>query len=465
MEKKGFSEKKFTKYILAAYFFVFIISFSWHLSYYFYDFMTIYSVVGILFMPIIASVGLLMYPSIAFVYSLLPSQVGFIPVNLSTLYDIVALGGLFLYIAKSKKKTRNVSDFLTIFFLIFMVFLAIYHGVEISFSNYWLILMLTGGLVYFVVSNVIDNKKKLRIFVWLLILMIMAIIFRYTFYATGFQSSFAGNFDNNMFSRDLVFIVPMIIYLFWAEKNKILKGLLLVSVGLIMQNIAVMGSRASWLAIAPVLVLIGIKNIRKKSTWGFAILGILFVIFYVVSSPQIMDEIYSLERAGGGVESEDGSMRGRFEAMHAGLNAFKQRLFLGWGPSKHMMTVINYMDSIGLRGRAMHNAYLEIMVGMGLFGILLYLSLFASSFFNAYNAQRLARGKDKFVYNISWGIIFALAAFSINHAMVNRAHTTVLWIAFGLSTAVYRIAIRMHNNEHDKNINKLEGSRHEADKS
>ncbi len=461
MEKKGdwLKNKKIVKYIIIAYLFVFMLSFSWHLSKFFFDIMILFSAAGIILIFLSLPVGLLLYPISSFLHSLLPAQLGFIPVHLSTVYDLAALAGLIIFSLFYKKKKRsgyNLNDYLAFGFLMLLGLYSVYHGVDISFSNYWLVLSAFSVLIYFVVSDIIDSKERLRAFLWIMVIAVMSLIFRFSFYARGFQESFiGGSFDNNMFSRDLVFIIPIVIYMFWSEKNNLLKGILLISLAFLMQNLMVMGSRASWLALAPFLLLIGIKNIKKKSTWGLGILAVIFLVFYVLSSPQIIDELYSIEYAEQGTESEEGSMRGRFEALEAGLSLFYERPILGWGPSRHEELNMIRMEELGYKGRATHNSYLDLMIGMGFFGILIYVMIFVYSCINAYKAQKLTKRKDNFVYNMSWAVIFGLGALFINQTMINRPYASVIWISFGLSTSLYIIAKKQskEKDNNEKNIN------------
>lgn len=426
-----------------------MLSFSWQLSKLYFDIITVFSAVGIMSMPLFTLAGLMIFPLVLFMQSLLPSGIGYIPISLSTLYDFVALAGLLFFIFKYKKESKlNVNDIWVLSFFVLLNLLMIYHGVNISFSNYWYILSLEAIFIYFVVSKAVDSPKRMGVFCWGLILIVMSIIFRYTFYAKEFQESIiGGSFDNNMFSRDLVFIIPLMIYLLWSEKNKWLKGILLVSLALSIQNFAVMGSRASWISLIPVLLFIGIKNIRKKSTLGFGVLAILFIIYYVISSPQIVNEIFSIQNVEGGESAEESSIQGRFQALDAGLILFKEKPLLGWGPSRHETVVATKLEELGMTGRNTHNAHLEVMLSMGLFGILIYIMLFVYSAINAYKAQKLAKGKDELIYNISWGVIFGLIALCINQAMINRSYTAIVWIGFGLSTALYHIAKNLPTKE------------------
>lgn len=442
MEKKeDLKEKRFIRTIIILYILVFLLAFSWRLSFYYFLFTSLFAIIGIISLPLFTVLGLTLYPISSFIYSILPKDIGLYPIALSTIYDFAALAGLLILLfVKEKKEQResNKNDFLTIGFLFLITFLTIYHRLPFSFSNYWYILILVAGLIYFVVSKTLYKKERLRLFIWLFLIVVMSLIFRFSFYAHSFQESFIGQFNNNMFSRDLVFIVPIVIYLFWAEKNKYLKIISLISLAFLVQNIAIMGSRGSWIAIIPVLAIIGMMNIKKEKTiWLFGILAVIFVMTYILTSPEIIREFSSIhEQVPKGEAAEEKTISSRWLILKSGWELFKERPLMGWGPGDQERILY---EEKGIRYNT-HNSYLEVAISAGFFALSIYIMLFIYSIINCYKAQKLLKDKDQFTYNISWGVLFGLIAIGIDQCFKNRSYAAPVWIGFGLSTALYYIA-------------------------
>ena len=69
----------------------------------------------------------------------------------------------------------------------------------------------------------------------------------------------------------------------------------------------------------------------------------------------------------------------------------------------------------GSRGSG-HNSYIQIGVEMGLFGLIVYVSLFISSIFLCYSAQKISKHKDDYIYYIANGTMFGLISTKVAHA-------------------------------------------------
>jgi len=443
-EDKALKEKRFVKLIIFLFVLIFIISYSFRFDFFYYPFIYSIMVLGIVLMPFLTIYGLMLYPINVFLHAILPTKIGPIPIALSTIYDFAALAGLFLILfIKEKKKKFNFNDILALTSVALLHILLLIHDLPISFSNYRYILFLDAVLIYFIVSKIIYKKQRIRFFLWILILASMFFVFRFFHHASTFQQSIAG-FGNNSISRGLAFIIPLAIYLFWSEKSKYLKGILIIILAFSIQTLLVLGSRASWISLFPVLIIIGIKNIKRKTTLLFGTLAIILVLFFVISSPEIITEFGSItEQVPRGEAATEGSVQSRFRLIKMNWELFKEKPILGWGPGETENTLGKQKGIY----KNTHNSYLELMVGWGIFGVIIYLMLFVFSIINAYKAQKLSEGKDKFIYNISWGIIFSLIVVGINQFMINNPAVAVAWIGFGLSAALY------YNAKHTKKNN------------
>lgn len=432
-------EKTFVRIIIAVYAVVFLVSYSFKFDFLYYPLINNVVWAGIISVPLFPILGLLIYPIAVFLQTILPKEIGILPVALSTIYTFAAFGGLFWFInSKLKEKRHNFNDILALALLVLLHILLLYHHLPIAFSNYRYVLFLDAVLIYFVVSRTVYKKEILRLFLWILIIACMVFVFRFVHHAGTFQESIPG-FENNGISRDLVFIVPILIYLFWSEKDKYLKGILFFSLAFLMPTLLALGSRAAWISLAPLLIVIGVKNIKRKTTWVFGALAILMVILYVLTSVQLTQEWISIvKETPKGESSEEASISQRYQLIRISLELFRERPILGWGPGQTENTL---EQQTGLY-RNTHNAYLELMVGWGLFGLLFYLALFGYSIRNLYRAQKIFKRRDEFLYNLSQGILFGLIVVGLNQFMINESHEAMVWIGFGLSTALYNLAIK-----------------------
>ncbi|RAV13807.1 O-antigen ligase family protein [Paenibacillus contaminans] len=166
--------------------------------------------------------------------------------------------------------------------------------------------------------------------------------------------------------------------------------------------IAFTGSKKAFFLFIFGLGLLYLLNKRNKSKVVFAIpISILFVIvgyqiimsvpqFYAVLGSRI-EVLFSLFT---GENNIDASTRVRMELIDIGIQLFKQKPYLGYGLAS--FTNVSYADVYS------HNNYIELLVGVGAIGTIIYYSIYIYIIFKLYKY----RGET--IGNIFLTIIFLL---------------------------------------------------------
>ncbi len=213
--------------------------------------------------------------------------------------------------------------------------------------------------------------------------------------------------DPNEMASMIVFLLPLLIHMISrAEKgsHKIFLSILLVT------NVAAViltYSRSAGLIMAIMFAVILARKVRnlRASQIGFGLtLAAGILAGTVILTPGTYWErqktvFYS------GSYIEDGSLAGRLSFILAARDVFPQNPFIGAGPGtyrdKYAETV--YAPQFGYdenkQGReAAHNAYLEILIGQGLLGLLFYVLLIWVSWKNFTKARKMymAKGNAEF---------------------------------------------------------------------
>jgi len=87
------------------------------------------------------------------------------------------------------------------------------------------------------------------------------------------------------------------------------------------------------------------------------------------------------------ISLETTTLQTRLWSWHSGLQGFKERPILGWGPENFVLAHAKYFDARHFKGMGSetiwdraHNIVLEMLTTMGIIGLLSYLSIFASVF-------------------------------------------------------------------------------------
>jgi O-antigen ligase len=99
--------------------------------------------------------------------------------------------------------------------------------------------------------------------------------------------------------------------------------------------------------------------------------------------------IEQLLNALSGEGNVDNSTIVRFQMIDEGINLFKERPFLGYG-------IDNYA-SISTFSTYSHNNYIELLVGVGIFGTVIYYSLYVSIFFKLIKFVRVNKIAGLFI--------------------------------------------------------------------
>jgi O-antigen ligase len=142
------------------------------------------------------------------------------------------------------------------------------------------------------------------------------------------------------------------------------------------------------------LGLLYLFNVKKKSKIVIVV-PIMFIISFmlfqiVMNVPQFyeilgsrIDSLLSILTGEGNI---DASARVRMELIDVGIRLIKQKPFLGYGVASY--------TNISVKGIYSHNNYIELLVGVGLIGTVIYYSIY----FNI--ILKLLKARKKIVVNL-----------------------------------------------------------------
>jgi O-antigen ligase len=171
-------------------------------------------------------------------------------------------------------------------------------------------------------------------------------------------------------------------------------GLWLLVTALVAQAFLLTLSRGAWLALAATavlgLLLVASRRGRRRSprllTW---LGGGAAAVLVLMNAGSMLERVTAeFDTARALVQGEvgyvpDSSFSQRWHAQRFGLDLWQQRPWLGWGPgSAKALLKASDDPSVMLTGYGplehLHNTYLEVLVQLGVVGLLLWLALFAA---------------------------------------------------------------------------------------
>jgi O-antigen ligase len=225
----------------------------------------------------------------------------------------------------------------------------------------------------------------------------------------------------------LALSIPMAFYLLVTQTGTAVKLLCWLQVMAGMVTILLTASRGSLVAALVGFTMLPL-TIKRLPRWHrfaslAACLGLLAWAVYMV--PQTSwSRIFRFES-----EISEGTLTHRTLLWAAGIDAFRDRAFLGVGAGAYGLTVYHAADFAYTTGNAAnavaHNTFLSVLVELGVIGALLLLGLLAGIFYCALRMRYLER--------CLW--ITLLLTWSVGVSALTWEYRKPTWLLFGLVAA------------------------------
>ena len=334
-------------------------------------------------------------------------------------------------------------------------------------------LFLAGPLLYFVITNSINNERQIKRILDILLIVggLFGIygIFQYngidfSFWARniGRQQVF-GLFGNvNYFAEYLIVPLPIAVSLFFASRNKFKKILLLIAILAMATSLITTFTRGSYLSFGISLIFMFFvflisrgKNFIKNNKKIFIIILVAIIIItflFVVPT--------SLNRSGTVISKikERASITQLIDEFSFGRRAviykfttlmIKDRPLLGSGIGTYKYNTLRYQAEFFAQGEnrslyphgfadKAHNEYLQLWAELGIIGLGIFIWLIISYF--RFGLKILRKIKDGYRPGIIIGLMGAMMAVLVDGIFGFPLHlpaTIVLfWLALGLTVAV-----------------------------
>ena len=339
-----------------------------------------------------------------------------------------------------------------------------------------LALFLAGPLLYFIVTNNINDEQQINYIINALliigslfgiygILQYNGIDFSFWTHNIGRQKVF-GLFGNvNYFAEYLIVPLPLAVSLFFVRRNKFKKILLLIGILTMGASLTVTITRSSYLGFGVSLIFMfflylarrGKNFIKENKKIFIIILAIIILITFLFALPNPLNKpgtvISKIKGRISVVQLTQGSSIKRriaiwkFTALMikdhpllgSGLGTFKynslnyQAKFFDQGENRHLY-------SYGFADKA-HNEYLQLWAELGIIGLGIFIWLIISYF--SYGLKLLKKIRDDgsgYKQGIIIGLMGAVVAVLVDGIFGYPLHlpaTIVLfWLALGLTVAV-----------------------------
>ena len=298
---------------------------------------------------------------------------------------------------------RTLLNSITVIFLTFILWglLSYFYAINpneviVKFSRW--INVLCGILIVSILLKKFNNQFKALAYIMSFALLVeisaslsqyinLLQITTYDFSKTLFIKGLTAN--KNVTSASIIVKIPFLLYLIWDSKKIILKYIYSIILFSAFYNIIILSSRASYISISLLILLIaiyfvitGIKYKNLKNNLNQYLLYPLFALTFSIlfsfislgssNSATISNRITT-------INTTDTSASQRLRYYGHSIEQVKNNPILGVGLGNWKIKSIDY-DHLNMNGYTVpyhvHNDFLEIAAELGLFGFLLYFSIF-----------------------------------------------------------------------------------------
>jgi O-antigen ligase len=390
---------------------------------------------------------------------LLPLQVG------KTIVAITFLGWLFSHErGKGDRSPVHIID-LALAGMVFACFISALFARDQEPAWATFFDLARWAMIYFLIGRVVNNTWRMRLFVFLLLLlnfkMAQAAMRGYNeFQKSGASEAFiakigvgagsVGFFSNaGDFGVAMSVVWPIAGMLLMGETKKLSRIIYLVCLLGITGAIFVSSSRGALLAVFLVAAIGWIKNPKQ-------ILAGLLVVMVLAASVFFLSSAYKerLERALHPESDTTASIR--LNLWTSGLRMFTSHPILGVGPGN--FAVDYYAGHPNLDTSEMvtapHNIFIQALSELGLMGTLPLLALMFFMFRLNARARKLMRAtgegfKRRFEYRMATALDLALIAYIISGSFLTVLYYPHLWVLLGMSVSVYNCCARTETSQAD----------------
>jgi O-antigen ligase len=371
---------------------------------------------------------------------------------------IAALGWLLSPRPPSGDRSiARVIDIALVILLFGAFFSTLFAGhIGLAWDGY--VTLVKWGLIYFFISRIVTSSWRMRIFIFLLILLNVKLArggIRY-FYATeslyneavavreGAQAGSTGFFSNSAdFGVAMCVIWPIAVMLLFARLKRLWRIFLLLSSLVFLFTILICGSRGAVVG-AVCVVLVGAFTSRKKlAILAMALLMLPGIIFVIPDASKVrFKSAWELEG--------DRTAESRLVFWRAGLLMLRDHPVFGVGLENFPESrVEHYLEPGDPTAKYVaHSVFIEVLSELGLAGAVPVLALFVLIFrLNAKTRRHLmALGpehRSSFEYCLTMGLDLGLVGYLASGAFVAVFRYPHLWVLLGISVGLHTACSRL----------------------
>lgn len=387
------------------------------------------------------------YFAVFFIYSGLTH---YLPVNVAYPVVLLASAAAILQIARGDEIQLRTESFLwTLAFFVLLSIQSLFFAWSITRSFYILGIFAKALVMVFLVVQFVRTPKDLERYAIIVFVASVCSVFFYmialrlgviegdkVLARLGFIRFTGPRGDPNASAVYLVSTLPLAVFAFRRAWTVWLRVAVSVGAAVILLAVFLTLSRAAVFPLGVVLVMLLARDFRSR--WVYLGLAIAVTLTILITPPIYWYRLNTLSQIFEG-SSEDWSIYLRYKALLVSWQMFLDHPLTGVGIGNFKMASAPYLFA----RMVVHNAFMEILVGVGLFGLIAYLAMFGSAFSQLVHTMRIRwRGELAWLADLSYYLICSLAATMCGALFLSIPFNYVLWLPVAGALVAGRVARR-----------------------
>lgn len=321
------------------------------------------------------------------------------------------------------------------------------------------------ALIYFLIGRIVNNPWRLRLFVFLFLLlnlkMAQAAIRSYGVFKQsgasdeliaklGVGAGSVGFFSNQGdFGVAMCVVWPLAGMLLIGEEKKISRIIFLVCLLGFTGATFVSSSRGALLALAVTAAIGWIRNPKR-------ILAGLIVALLLLAGVYLLPGANKARLQSALHPESDSTVNIRLNLWRAGLDMFTSHPILGVGPGNFPSVYYSQYPKLDASNviTAPHNIFIQASSELGLMGTLPLLAMMLFLFRLNARTRKMLRttgeaGRQRLEYRLATALDLALIAYVVSGSFLTVLYYPHLWVLLGMSVGVYNCCARMGATQAD----------------
>lgn len=382
---------------------------------------------------------------------------GMTKVRMASTIILYLLAAVWITTAKNKYHFKQIAVFLVSMLASTLFAENIGRPREILRIVFELYLMGCITLTYF---DTIEKAEKLFI----------VIVMNYVYFAIwGMYGKGVISWDYILNEEDaygplMVMGVPFCAYYGLATKNKLMKSIAIISTALCVAGVVVSFARGAFLALLCVLFAMWVESKKKIAGIIFMVMAVLAI--YVSAQIFFQENEYWKEMETISEGTAEGTGRDRRILWTIAWEEFKDHPLIGVGPLNYGVVAPRYVAAYQERGRyedpgtiwgrALHNAYFQILSEQGIIGTIIFIFIIYEYFIKSYSSKKiywrkLIKDKNnqniRKIYYLMLSFEIVMIGFLANAFFYDIIYFPWFWELVIFNTLLWTVAKSSNSNE------------------